>query len=216
MSRRTRAGLSRERVLQAGLKLVDQEGIAALTMRRLGKELGVEAMSLYTYVSSKQDLVDGVLECVYLEMPKVVSVDGPWPDRVRSAAQSFREVLLRHPNTVPLLAGRPIRTEASLAVLESSLAELRDCGLTLEDADKVLTVIVSFTVGHVAKEVGETEQDHLTDVDGFRRPIDPDRFPNVAERGAIWQVDRDSEFKLGLDFILSGIEQLATRSPVSA
>src|SRR5688500_11950104 len=97
MSRRTGIGLTRERVLQAGLRLVDREGVEALTMRRLGKELGVEAMSLYGYVANKQDLVDGVLARVYAEMPRTVDGTAAWPDRLRSIAREFRRVLLRHP-----------------------------------------------------------------------------------------------------------------------
>jgi TetR/AcrR family transcriptional regulator, tetracycline repressor protein len=191
MSRRNRPGLSRERVLHAGLKLVDEEGVAALTMRRLGKELGVEAMSLYTYVSSKQDLLDGVLECVYLEMPKVVSVDGPWQERLRAAACSFREVLLCHPNTVCLLATRPVRNEGSLNLLETSLAELRSIGLSLEQADKVLSLLVGFTVGHVAAEVGDAQEQPVA-LDDYA-PVDRDRFPNVAAKVDLGNPDREAE-----------------------
>src|SRR6266540_6177235 len=98
MSRRTGVGLSRERVLQAGLRLVDREGVDALTMRRLGKELGVEAMSLYGHVANKQDLLDGVVECVYAELPQCSLMSGPWHERLRSVAHRIRQVLLHHPN----------------------------------------------------------------------------------------------------------------------
>lgn len=208
MSRRTRPGLSRERVLHAGLKLVDEEGVSALTMRRLGKELGVEAMSLYTYVSSKQDLLDGVLECVYQEMPKVIGVDGPWQERLRSAARAFRQVLLRHPNTVALLAARPVRNEGSLNLVESSLGELRATGLKIDQADRVLSLIVAFTVGHVASEVGDGHDRPIDDFDAFHRSLDRDRFPNVAARVALGTPDRDAEYALGLDFIVAGIERM--------
>lgn len=214
MSRRTRPGLSRERVLQAGLKLVDEEGVNALTMRRLGKELGVEAMSLYTYVSSKQDLLDGVLECVYEEMPKVVSIDGPWQERLRSAARAFRQVLLRHPNTVALLAARPVRNEGSLNLVESSLSELRATGLQLRQADQVLSLIVAFTVGHVASEVGDGHDRPIDDFDTFYRSLDRSRFPNVAARVDLGAPDRDAEYALGLDFIVAGIERMVEEAVV--
>lgn len=215
MPRRTRAGLTRDRVLQAGLKLVDEEGVTALTMRRLGKELGVEAMSLYTYVSSKQDLLDGVLECVYEEMPKTVTIDGPWQERLRSAARDFREVLLQHPNTVGLLASRPVRSDGSLNLLESSLGELRTAGLSIEQADQILTVMVSFTVGHVASEVGDAERRPLVEIEALHRPIDRNRFPNVAERADLGPADRDAEYALGLEFIVAGIERVAS-TPIGA
>src|SRR5687767_10217410 len=102
MSRRTGIGLTRDRVVQAGLRLVDRDGVEALTMRRLGRELGVEAMSLYGYVDNKQDLLEGVLARVYAEMP--TDAEGPWTTRLRTIAGRFRSVLLRHPNLVGLVA----------------------------------------------------------------------------------------------------------------
>jgi AcrR family transcriptional regulator len=180
MSRRMGAGLTRERVLEAGLNLVDREGVSALTMRRLGRELGVEAMSLYGYVASKQDLLDGVVECVYRELPRTVGSDGPWQERLREIARGFRQVLLRHPNTVGLMAGRPWTSEASLDLVESALTELRRCGLDVVRASQVVTVIVAFTVGHVTSEVGD-------------RATPPD--PDVS-------------FALGLDFVVAGVERL--------
>lgn len=215
MTRRTRAGLSRDRVLQAGLKLVDEEGVPALTMRRLGKQLGVEAMSLYTYVSSKQDLLDGVLECVYEEVPKTVTVDGPWQERLSSAAHDFRQVLLRHPNAVGLLAARPVRSERSLNFLESSLAELRTAGLPLEQADQALTVVLSFTVGHVASEVGTADRRSLVETATGEQPIDRGRFPNVADLAELGPADRDAEYALGLGFVIAGVERMAS-TPVTA
>lgn len=186
-----------------------------MTMRRLGKELGVEAMSLYTYVSSKQDLLDGVLECVYEEMPKTISVDGPWQERLRSAICDFRRVLLRHPNTVGLLASRPVRSDGSLNMVESSLSELRSAGLTLEQADQMLTIIVSFTVGHVASEVGSADRRPFLEIEALHEPIDRRRFPNVAGRAQLGPADSDAEYLLGLQFILAGIERL-TGEPVDA
>jgi len=208
MSRRTGAGLSRERVLQAGLELVDREGVGALTMRRLGKELGVEAMSLYGYVVNKQDLLDGVLDCVYDEMPRSIALDGPWQERLRVTARKFREVLLRHPNTVSLVAARPVMSEGSLGLVESALAELRSLGVDIARANQVLTVIVAFTVGHVASQVGDSDRPPATEVQAFHHALDRSRFPHVADRAALGSVDREAEFALGLDFIVDGVERL--------
>jgi len=215
MSRRTGAGLSRERVLQAGLELVDREGVGALTMRRLGRELGVEAMSLYGYVVNKQDLLDGVLDCVYDEMPRSLAVDGPWQERLRVTARMFREVLLRHPNTVSLVAARPVMSEGSLGLVESALAELRRIGLDVVRANQVLTVVVAFTVGHVASEVGDSDRPSAQELQAFHHALDRARFPNVADRAAMGTINRDAEFALGLDFIVAGVERLV-RSTVGA
>lgn len=152
MSRRTGVGLTRERVLQAGLGLVDREGVEALTMRRLGKELGVEAMSLYGYVANKQDLLDGVLARVYEEVAPVVT--GTWEERLRAIARQVRHVLLRHPHVVGLVAARPVSGARGLHVVESALAELRDAGLDPVSAQQALTLVLGFAVSHVANQVG--------------------------------------------------------------
>ena len=94
--------LSRDRVLRAALDLVDREGVDALTMRRLGRELGVEAMSLYGYVDSKEDLIEGVVEQVFRQMPLIVPGPGRWQDRLR-----------RHAAGLPLGAARPPQRRAA-------------------------------------------------------------------------------------------------------
>jgi AcrR family transcriptional regulator len=205
MSRRTGVGLTRERVLQAGLGLVDREGVEALTMRRLGKELGVEAMSLYGYVTNKQDLLDGVLARVYEEMPRYIAAPGPWEQRLRVIARQFRQVLLRHPNVVSLVAARPVTSEGGLHLVESALAELRDAGLDLVSANQALTVVVGFTVGHVANQVGGVGEPPA--------PGDRERFPNVTESAAL-SVDHDAEFEVGLDVIVAGVSRLVGSMPV--
>jgi TetR/AcrR family transcriptional regulator, tetracycline repressor protein len=179
MSRRIGAGLSRERVLQAALNLVDHEGVDALTMRRLGRELGVEAMSLYGYVNNKQDLLDGLLERIYDELPRTVGATDRWQDQVRTTAQIFRQVLWCHPDTVGLVAAHPVPSRDGLELLDSAATALQEAGLDAPRAGEVVTVVLSFTIGHTANEIG-----------------DANRIP------------RDEEFGLGLDFIIAGVEGL--------
>jgi TetR/AcrR family tetracycline transcriptional repressor len=198
-----RRPLSRERVLRAALELVDTEGVEALTMRRLGRELGIEAMSLYGYVRSKQDLIEGVVEQVFRQMPLVVHGPGDWQDRIRRHAALYRQVLLDHPNAVRLVAGRPLATEGTAAFVESALAELRALGLDLDTADRVLGVIAGFTLGLVSEQVGNVGRPSAD-----QEPVDPARFPLVAALGAMKPVDYDREFELGLDFIVAGLERL--------
>jgi AcrR family transcriptional regulator len=212
MPRRT--PLSRDRVLRAALDLVDREGVEALTMRRLGRELGVEAMSLYGYVSSKEDLIEGVVEQVFREMPLIVPGPGDWQDRLRHHAAVYRKVLLDHPNAVRLVGRRPLDTDAIAAFVDSALAELQSIGLDLATADKVLGVIASFTLGHVAERVGdELRGGAPTPPLGER--IDPRRFPHLAAVGEMKPTDYDQEFELGLDFIIAGIAQLVSTGKVA-
>jgi AcrR family transcriptional regulator len=208
MARRT--PLSRDRVLRAALDLVDREGVDALTMRRLGRELGVEAMSLYGYVDNKSDLIEGVVEQVFRQMPLIVPGPGRWQDRLRRHAAAYRSVLLDHPNAVRLVAHRPLTTDGIAAFVDSALAELQALGLDLGTADRVLGVVASFTLGHVAEEVGD-EVRAATDDTRRAVAVDPERFPHLAAAGAMKPTDYDSEFDLGLDFIIAGLEQLLDR-----
>lgn len=201
-----RPALTRARVLQAALDLVDREGVDALSMRRLGRVLGVEAMSLYGYVASKEDLIDGVVELIFGEMPLVASGPEPWQERVRQHARTYRWVLLSHPNAVPLVAGRPLVTEGTASFVDSAICELRAIGLDVEAADQVLGILASFTQGQVSEQAG-----------AGRRPespgdvLDLSRFPDLSELenlGEMTAARYDAEFELGLDFIVAGIEAL--------
>ena len=207
-------------------------------MRRLGRELGVEAMSLYGHVDNKQDLLEAVLACVHAELPEVDPAL-PWAGRLRRIAGEFRAALLRHPNIVGLVAARPVRSQAGVHMVEATLAALRDAGLDLVQAYQALNVVVGFTVGHVAEQVGEERRraalaeaaadaaddgsrrgdgvaggEPVADLgDGAADGLDRERFPNVAER-ALLVADHDAEFEVGLDVIVAGISRLAEAMPV--
>lgn len=202
-----RTPLSRDRVLRAALDLVDRDGVEALTMRRLGRELGVEAMSLYGYVDSKEDLIEGVVEQVFRQMPLIVPGPGRWQDRVRHHATTYRDVLLRHPNVVRLVGRRPLNSEGIAAFVDSALAELRSVGLDLEVANRVLGVTASFALGHVSESVGD-ELRGKAPAQQPDVPVDPERFPLLAAVNSAKPTDYELEFELGLDFIIGGIERL--------
>jgi len=208
-----RTPLSRDRVLRAALDLVDREGVEALTMRRLGRELGVEAMSLYGYVRSKQDLIEGVVEQVFRQMPLITPGPGRWQDRIRRHAATYRTVLLDHPNAVRLVAGRPLVTEGTATFVESALAELCALGFELALADRVLGVIASFTLGLASEQVGD-ELRAAAPAPTAGRSVDGDRFPRLAALGEMKPTDYDQEFELGLDFIVGGIERLLAETRV--
>src|SRR5713226_7581539 len=100
-----RTPLSRERVLRAALALADTGGIDSLTMRKLGEELGVEAMSLYNHVANKDDILDGIVDLVFSEI-ELPSDQADWKTAMRRRAISAREALLRHPWATSLMQSR--------------------------------------------------------------------------------------------------------------
>src|ERR1043166_590612 len=129
----TRLPLSRDRILQAALELVDAQGLAALTMRKLGQQLGFEAMSLYNYVANKEDVIDGMLELVLAEsdLPRTAE---DWARAVRESAVSVHASLRRHRWAArELLAYGRVRP-ARLQYMESLLGQLREGGLPAEAA----------------------------------------------------------------------------------
>src|SRR3954470_15957682 len=121
MARRRKAKpqtLSRERVCTEALALVDDEGLEALSMRRLGARLGVEAMSLYRHVRNKADLLDSLHSAVLTDLPPLRAADiEDWRSLLSALAHGLRKALLRHPNVVALFATRPVRTPEAVTMI---------------------------------------------------------------------------------------------------
>jgi AcrR family transcriptional regulator len=147
-------GLSRERVCREALALVDDEGLAALSMRRLGARLGVEAMSLYRHVRDKADLLDAIHAAVLGNLQPAREVrGGDWRGLLEGMAQALRKSLLRHPNVVELFATRPVRVPEGLATIARVGTALTQAGFTLDVSQKAIIAVGVFTVGHVLGEV---------------------------------------------------------------
>lgn len=203
----TRAPLNRELILDAALGLADGSGLDALTMRALGSVLGVEAPSLYKHVNGKEDILDGLTDRLYAQV-SVGTSDGPWPGRMRDYAGALRQAILDHPNLAPLLATRPVFSPATLTLLEEALGELTDLNLAPQQAIQILDIIVGFVMGHA-----------LSELSGFDAGLDPqqlanarallpeEQFPRVRETLGK-PIDRDAEFDLGMDLLISGIAGL--------
>ncbi|MGW8886212.1 TetR/AcrR family transcriptional regulator [Streptomyces sp. NPDC055749] len=160
--------LDRERVLAAALELVDREGLSALSMRRLGAELGVEAMALYRYAASKDALLDGLVEALYLELEERLETEpGPgaeaealnWRTELHRIARTTYDICLAHPEAVPLLATRMLAVPLArrpLAVLrghEQVLALLRQAGLDGARASAVFRAFTAWLLGYISVEL---------------------------------------------------------------
>ena len=158
-----RVALSRERTLAAAVRFIDERGLADLTMRRLGSELGVEAMSMYRYVPGREELLDGIVETIVAELyadPDVLQApqDG-WQDFLQRLAHGIRRVALAHPKAFPLVASRPPEAPwlrpplRSLAWVESFLQAMVSEGFSEEDAVGAYRGFTSFLLGHLLLEV---------------------------------------------------------------
>lgn len=150
-SRGQHAGLTRPVVLAAAVRVVDEEGLAALSMRRLGAELGVEAMALYHHVGSKDELLDGLVEHLFAQiLPPDPTPGQAWPDVVREVARRMLATLLAHPNLVPVLLSRPATTPQVHELLEQLLRALDQAGLPPGRALDLVYAVITFVLAHVA------------------------------------------------------------------
>jgi len=194
--------LSRERILAVALGLVDREGLEAVSMRRVGDELGVEAMSLYHHVANKAALLDGVFEAVLAELSPPVRRRA-WADALRERARAFRLVLRAHPHALPLFATRPAVTPAAIAHVEGVLAVLREAGFSVAEALGALQVLSAFVVGHTL--AAYAPQAELASHPDYSK-LDERRFARVREAARLLpERDVEREFEWGLELMLSGL-----------
>ena len=211
MATETRIPLSRDRILLAALELADTSGIDALTMRRLGDELGYEAMSLYRHVANKDDLLDGMLDLVLAEW-ELPTGDGDPADAIRTCARSVHESLRGHPWAARLLmTGAHIRPRR-LATMEFLLGTLRRAGLDADRTYHVYHLIDGFIFGFSLWEIAYTSAGDAASeerVAQFMQTIPWDDYPKLTEHrdqhlteGSHREV---SAFDVGLDLILTGL-----------
>ena len=126
-----RTPLSRERVLRAAVRLADEGGFESVTMRRLGRELGVQAMSLYNHVANKDDIRNGIVEMVMAEIE--TPADGEdWKAAIRQSAISTHEVFLRHPWACSLQMATTTFNPEQMQHTEWILRTLREAGFSAD------------------------------------------------------------------------------------
>jgi AcrR family transcriptional regulator len=180
-----RTPLDRRRVLAAGLEFIDQHGLEALTMRRMGAHLGVEGMALYRHVTGREDLLDGVVDLVVDELygdPEVyLAPQHGWEDYLQRLAHGVRRIALAHPAVFPLIATRPpaapwVRPPLrSLRWLESFLGALTGHGFSDGAAVAAYRAYTSFLLGHLLLEVSQLGVP-ISPLD------DPEGAPDAGER----------------------------------
>jgi AcrR family transcriptional regulator len=212
-----RTPLNRERVVWAAVALADEAGLEALSMRKLGQRLGVEAMSLYNHVANKDDLLDGMVDVVFSQIDLPAS-DADWGTAMRQRAASLREALARHPWATGLMELRTKHGPASLRHHEAVLECLRAAGFSTEDATHAYWLLDSYIYGFAIQEAslpfGTPEE--LAEMAAVVLPQVPAAdYPRLNEAAAAALeagYDYTDEFEFGLELILDGLERL--RSPV--
>jgi AcrR family transcriptional regulator len=206
--------LTRDRVLRAAMRLADEGGFDSLTMRRLGQELGVQAMSLYNHVANKDDIRDGIVDLVMGEI-EVPPSGADWKTSIRQTAISAHDAFVRHPWACSLQMETTTVSPARLRWMESVLRTFREAGFSAELTHHAYHAldshITGFTLWHASLRF-ETQEELADLAEAFLSELPADEYPYFAEH-ANWHLtessaDDPSEFEFGLDLILGGLERI--------
>jgi AcrR family transcriptional regulator len=205
-----RIALSRERVLRGAVALADTAGIGALTMRSLARELGVKPMSLYHYVASKDEILDGIVDLVFSEI-ELPSANGEWRSQMHRRAVSARRVLRRHPWAIGLMESRANPGPATLRHHEATIATLRGAGFSVAMTAHAYALLDSYVYGFALQEASlPFTRDTVAEVaEPIAQQLSADEYPHFAEMAAelILQPGYDfgDEFEFGLRMILDAL-----------
>jgi AcrR family transcriptional regulator len=209
-----RIPLSKERVLRAAVEFADAHGIEALSMRRLAKELGVEAMSLYNHVANKDEILGGIVEIVASEV-EVPSDPANWKTSIRQSAISAHDAFIRHRWSCSLMTSTPIVVPSRMRWMEGVLATLREAGFSPNLTHHAYHALDSHITGFTLWQVSfpfDTREELLDLAEDFLKLIPADEYPYVIEHAqehlAEPDPDEPNEFEFGLDLILDGLERL--------
>jgi AcrR family transcriptional regulator len=208
---RTREPLTRDRVVEAALRVTDEEGLDAVSMRRVAREVGVEAMSLYHHVEDKEDLLDGICEHVMagFEFPDPVE---DWAENCRRGARAWRRLLQSHPAVMRLFAEQrgPVRTVDSMRPMEFALRLLRGAGLSDRDTAQAFHAFGGYIQGFVMMELGSiaggSDEVHLKAHAELAAAL-PGEFAALQACSPYFaECDPDEQFEFGLDLLIRGLE----------
>jgi AcrR family transcriptional regulator len=206
-----REPLNRDRIVRTALRIMDEEGLEAVSMRRIGRELGVEAMSLYNHVQDKEDILGSICEAVLSEF-RIPDAEG-WSEGVRLAAREYRRLLLAHPTVITLMTERkrPFTTADSLRAYEFALEVFRTAGLSEADSVKAFHVFGGYILGFVTMELGlmvggPEDEAHAQAHQEMARLLASADLPRMREAMPYFMdCNLEEQFEFGLDLLIEGI-----------
>jgi AcrR family transcriptional regulator len=208
-----RPPLSRDQVLRTAVALADEGGIGALSMRKLGQVLGVEAMSLYNHVASKGDLLDGMVDVVFSEIG-LPAGDVGWKSAMRQRAISAREALARHRWAIGLMESRRSPGPATLRHHDAVLGCLRGAGFSVELTAHAYSVLDSYIYGFALQEASlpfDSAEEAPELAQEIAGQLPAGEYPHLTELTVEHVLQPGyrygDEFEIGLDLILDGLER---------
>ena len=212
-----RAPLTKESVLKAALKLADQGGLEALSMRKLGQALGVEAMALYYHFANKDRVLDGIVDLVFGEI-EVPQARDDWKSAMRRRAISVRDALLRHRWAIGLMESRTNPGPANLRHHDAVIGCLRAAGFDMAAAATAYSLLDSYIYGFAMTKMNlpfDDTSDIAEMAESMLEPFPVGEYPNLAafitEHAMQPGYDYADEFEVGLDVILDGLERVRSK-----
>lgn len=201
--------LSQRKVLKAALEVADEDGLGAVTMRRVARRLGVGTMSLYHHVPDKEALLGGMADLVFERVGLPAELESDWADRIVGLNLAFRRAALEHPAVVPVIASAPIGGAAVLRVTEVFFDALERGGFDPEAAAHAYRATTSYAVGYLSLELGgffgSVVGDHRRDGRGGTSLEQYPRLSEVAPHLRTW--NPEYEFEAGLRRLLAGLHE---------
>jgi AcrR family transcriptional regulator len=213
MATTSRAPLSRDRILEAALELVDEGGIESLSMRKLGQKLGFEAMSLYNHVANKDDVIDGILDLVLAE-GKLPAAGGDWDTAIRESAISVHAALRDHAWACTLVMAPGHIRPARMEYMNALLGRLRAAGFSADETYHAYHVLDGHIFGFSLYETSHsyTEEDAAEFEANLEQILPVDTYPHLNEHGKQHLTEGPhrevSAFEFGLDLILEGLRKI--------
>ncbi len=206
------AKLTRKKILRSAVAMANRDGIESLSMRKLAGTLGVEAMSLYNHVTNKDDVLDGMVELVALEI-ELPPIDKDWKKALRKRTISTHQVLLKYPWASALFVSRINIGPAMLHYVDTTIGYLQAAGFSYKKADYCWNMIDSFLHGFTLQELNfPFEPSEYKDVaKDFSPQLPKDQYPHLYALSAeviSGRHDGQQDFNFGLDLILDSIEKL--------
>ncbi len=215
-----RRQLSQELIIETGLRILDEEGLDALTMRRVAQELDTGPASLYAHVANKEELIELIYEKVIEEVRLPEDAGAPWQDRLRALAWESRRVLTAHADIARAALANVPTGPNSLRLAEYMFKLLIEAGLTPKAASLAMDRLSLYIAGdtfegslHFARQrasgwsVEEYLREYFGQVETYLRQLPPDRFPTIAAHvDDLLEGGDEERFDFGLDLIIAGIE----------
>lgn len=191
--------LTRDEILGAAIAMIDVGGADALSMRKLARTLGVEAMTLYHHFPNKDAILDGVVVRVFAGMHLPEPYPEEWTAMAEEMFVAFRRVLVEHPGTIGLLARRPLNTDDSADFVEAPLAVLARSGLPAERVGQLYQSLVAYSFGHAF-----IASDRPTAPEDSALRTDAERYPTARASGSAVSRFDEATFRETLGHIMRG------------